>query len=96
MGFSIVTVFEVLHYLSQSLCGKFRQCIGGSKFSSYCDDRQIIGDSLISRQPKRNKKESPNTTDVKVIGGTCVRTLPDSTRETEIIKSNCCCVDGKH
>ena len=95
MGFSIVTVFEVLHYLSQSLCGKFRNCLNGSKFSSFCEDKQTLGESLITRQPKRNKSDSPNRTDIKIIGGHCVRSFPDSTGETTKIKSNCCCVDGK-
>ena len=96
MGFSIVTVFEVLHYLSQSLCGKFRNCLSGSKCCSLCEDKQTLGESLITRQPKRNKSDSPNGTDINIIGNHCIRSLPDdSTRETTIIKSNCCCVDGK-
>ena len=92
MGFSIVTVFEVLHYLSQSLCGKFRKCLSGGMWQK---EQQTLGESLITRQPKRSNSDSPNRTEIKIIGGHCVRSLPDSTEETTIIKSNCCCVDGK-
>ena len=98
MGFSIVTVFEVLHYLSQSLCGKFRNCLSRIRSSSCLDDKQLIGgESPISRQPRRvTNGGSPNKpTDIKIIGGHCAISPPDPTSRHSLHKCSCCCSDGK-
>ena len=96
MGFSIVTVFEVLHYLSQSLCGKFRRCLPCPKLFSCCKKQNLMGDSLSSRQPKRNcNNTSTHRKDLSVINENNVRSPPDSiTKHKYNRKSNCCCIDG--
>ena len=97
MGFSIVTVFEVLHYLSQSLCGKFKKCLPYPKMFSCCEKQKIMGESLISRQPKRScNNTSTNQKDLTVIDESKVFSPPDSSIKYKYNrKSNCCCVDGK-
>ena len=96
MGFSIVTVFEVLHYLWQGFCGKFRTCLNCKK-SSCCRDNELIDEEIspISRQSKRGtSRHTQTTTDITIMGGHCVRS-PDSTSKHKRDRSICCCVDGK-
>ena len=108
MGFSIVTVFEVLHYLSQSFCGKFQKCMSKTpKYVSCCEDKELMSESPVSRQPKRGSFNASPITNTKLIVGDvgshrhqCVRFPPNpesslTNNSTHKDKNNCCCDDGK-
>ena len=98
MGFSIVTVFEVLHYLSQSLCGRFRNRLPCPKLFSCCETKKLSGESLISRQPKRTcNNSSSNHKDLNVVDESKSRSPPHSIRKYKYNRrSNCCCIDGMY
>ena len=70
MGFSIVTVFEVLHYLSQSFCGKFQKCMSKTpKYVSCCEDKELMSESPVSRQPKRGSFNTSPIANTKLVVG---------------------------
>ena len=102
MGFSIVTVFEVLHYVCQSLCGKCRRCLhckntlrNGGETLEVVSTRQPNpangSNTLTNTTTSTTTTKTTPGTDVRMVGSNCIRSA-DSTNKSNANNSSCCCI----